>query len=230
VDRELFLNARRIGAGPMARKLVDHTWHTTLNLVLRCDLTTMAEPRPAKIDVDMIATESITFGGFRRELESTHGSDFLEAYVRDRMCADGVMTLYVASSAGGAPIYAQWLIGPGEQAVLDKHAPGRYQRLADDEFFVDAAYTFVAHRGKGAMGDGMAQLLRIARDRGARWVITFVSPQNVPSLRGCAGLGFELDSRRLDIRRLGRRTYAVRPLDDLARTSWETAVAPHSSA
>jgi hypothetical protein len=76
------------------------------------------------------------------------------------------------------------------------------------------------------MSDGMAPLLRIARDRGGRCVITYVGPENVPSLRGCAGVGFELDHRRLDVRRLARRTSVVQPLHDIAGQSWEAAMTP----
>jgi hypothetical protein len=230
INRQLFLNASRVGAPTAARKLADHMWHTTVNLVLRCDLDALPDLRPAQLDVQMVATEPTAFDGFRNELQVTRGADLIEAYARHCMCADGVQTLYVSSTPDGSPIFAQWLISPDDQNVLDQHAPGRYQRLAADEFFVDGAYTFTAHRGKGAMGSGMAQLLRIARDRGARWAITFVAPDNVPSLRGCAAVGFDVGDRRLDIRRLGARSYAFEALDERSRRQWEAALAPRKPA
>jgi len=226
VDRHLFRNARRVGAATAARKLQQQMWHTTVNLVLRCDLTSLPDVPPSRVDVRMAATQPTAFDGFRKELQVARGADFVEAYARNTMCADGVRTLYVSEAPDGSPIFAQWLIGADDQPALDAHAPGRYQPLADGEFIVDGAYTFVAHRGKGAMTTGMAQLLRIARERGGRSAITFVAADNVASLRGCAAVGFGVHEQRFDVRRLGTRRYSFGALDVRGRDAWDAAVAP----
>ncbi len=59
----------------------------------------------------------------------------------------------------------------------------QFPNLAPDDWLVEGAYTFVAYRRLGAMGDGMHQLVMAARDAGARRVITYVSEAGVASLR-----------------------------------------------
>jgi hypothetical protein len=70
----------------------------------------------------------------------------------------------------------------------------------------------------------MSQLLERARDAGDRTVFTYVSQENIPSLRGCARVGFVPDHLRRDVRRLGlRRTRRV-PLDPSSGGRWAAAV------
>jgi hypothetical protein len=75
------------------------------------------------------------------------------------------------------------------------------------------------------MGDGMHQLLELARGQGAHAAITYVAAGNGPSLRGCANVGFELHHVRVTTRRLGIRRSVRRPLDGESRTAWEEALA-----
>ena len=89
--------------------------------------------------------------------------------------------------------YAQWLIRAEDQDLLHRHAPGRFNHLEPDEVLLEGAFTFAAFRSMGAMADGMAQLLRIAAGEGATSALTYVAIDNVPSLRGCANVKFDLD-------------------------------------
>jgi hypothetical protein len=82
----------------------------------------------------------------------------------------------------------------------------------------------MSSRKLGAMADGMRQLLVRARDAGDRRVFTYVAEGNIPSLRGCANVGFVPDHLRLDVRRFGlRRTRRV-PLDASSQARWAAAV------
>jgi hypothetical protein len=138
-----------------------------------------------------------------------------------------VRTLYVADADDGRPIYAQWLIGRPDQWRLEAETPGAHDALADDEVLLEGAYTFVAFRGVGAMADGMWQLLRIARDEGgAAAAITYVRDDNVPSLRGCARVGFVLDHVRVNSTRLGRGRSERSVIGPAAQRAWETAIQP----
>jgi hypothetical protein len=140
--------------------------------------------------------------------------------VRQRVLDAGVETLYVTEDGDGAPVYAQWLVTPDTWEALDRFSPTRYPRLAADEALVEGAYTFAAFRGLGVMAAGMAQLLEIAHAAGAGAVITYVGDDNVPSLRGCARVGFELDHLRVNQRRFGRHVSHVSELDVDARSAW----------
>ena len=82
----------------------------------------------------------------------------------------------------------------------------------------------MSYRKLGAMADGMMQLLVRARENGDRRVFTYVDDGNVPSLRGCANVGFVPDHLRLHTRRLGlRRTRRV-PLDASSEARWAASV------
>jgi hypothetical protein len=70
----------------------------------------------------------------------------------------------------------------------------------------------------------MGQLMRIAQDSGASAVITYVAIDNIPSLRGCANVGFGPNRVRVSKRRILRRT-TNHPVDAAHYKVWETATA-----
>lgn len=176
----------------------------------------------------MGAVDARSFDGFLHELDRVHGVDAVEAIARARLCRAGVRTMYLARAADGEPIYAQWIIRPRDQHLIVALAPRRYRTLAEDEVLLEAAYTFSAYRGSGVMADGMGQLLRIARDEGAASAITYVDDVNLPSLRGCAAVGFELDHVRCEMRRLGVRKSVFQQIDAQSRGAWSSALAPRA--
>ena len=88
---------------------------------------------------------------------------------------------------------------------------------------LEGAYTFTEFRGKKAMSDGMWQLLAIARDEGYASALTYVADDNVPSLRGCAAVGFVPDHAHLSVRRLTRRRTDRLPVDDAMWERWRAA-------
>ncbi len=173
----------------------------------------------------MMRSEPVeSFSGFEEELRRSGGRDSVELLLRIQSCESDVTTLYVARAEDGRPAYAQWLIRPQEQERLRAHAPSSYGPLREDEVLLEGAYTFGAFRRLGLMADGMAQLLRHARDEGFRSAITYVATTNVASLRGCGACGFEPDHVRVSERRLGRRRSHPESLTPQARSAWAEAV------
>ena len=205
--------------------LAEQLWYTKRFFGLRCELAALPDVRAAKIPIAMEPVDPGSFAGFDDELERASGSDYVQVLLRQRLCQDGVSSLYVASDPNGRPIYAQWLTSATEQDAIHAHAPGRYPQLGDDEVLLEGAYTFSEFRQLGAMRDGMAQLLRIAASEGARAAFTYVEAHNVPSLRGCEDVGFAPDHLRASIRRLGLRRGTMRSLRDDERTLWARATA-----
>jgi hypothetical protein len=195
-------------------------------LGLRCELGHLPEPRPAKVPIEMVARPGPSFSGFTEELQHATGNDYLQVLLRTWMCADDVQTLYVADTDEGRPIYAQWMVRQPDQWRLQTETPEAHDDLADDEVLLEGAYTFVAFRGVGAMADGMTQLLRIARDEGNTAAITYVRDDNIPSLKGCARVGFVLDHVRVNSTRLGRGRSIRAEIEPGTRQAWESAVAP----
>ena len=217
---------RRVGPGLTLKTLAEQGWYTKRFLGLRADLSDLPDVRPAKEPIKMERRDPKTYTGFERELARVGGSDYIEVLFRIWSCNAGVETLYAADGADGEPAYAQWLVRAREQDLIHAHTPGRYSRLADDEVLLEGAYTFSGFRRMGMMADGMAQLLRIARDEGARAAITYVGADNPASLRGCANVGFALDHVRYNERRLARRRSVMDAADPEAEAIWTAATAP----
>jgi len=210
------------------RTVAEQAWGGKTFFGLRADLTRIPEVRPAAFPIAMAPTDPTTFGGFRDELGRVSGDDYVQVLLRTMTCEAGIETLYVASADDGEPAYAQWLTRAADQAAVHEHSPGRYPVLRDDEVLLEGAYTFVRFRRLGMMADGMVQLLRIARDEGCAAAYTYVEANNIPSLRGCANVGFTLDHVRHNQRRLGRvRSVEAQPgAEDSAQ--WARAVAPRA--
>lgn len=224
--RDVIRTVRSIGAREAIRAVRSRLWSETLGFGLASDLTDLPSPRPPKIPVNMVVVEARGFRGFDEERERTEGSDRLEVEQRQRLCRAGVARLYVAATDDGDAIYAQWLIGSGEQAPLHRVTHRQFPHLTGNETLVEGAYTFVNHRKLGAMAEGMSQLMHIARDEGSNRCLTYVSCDNVPSLRGCANSGFVLDHTRVTRQRFGRRQVSFRPPTSAEREVWDAAVAP----
>jgi hypothetical protein len=224
----LFVEAPRhfhkLGFASSVGLLSEQVWWTKTFLGLRCNLARLPRVRMAKVPIRMEPTSTSLFRGFDQELPRCRGTSYVELLVRKDLCDSGVQELYVAHS-DAKPAYAQWLIRPADQDLLHRHAPGRFDHLEPDEVLLEGAFTFEAFRRMGAMVDGMAQLLRIAAEEGATSALTYVAIDNLPSLRGCANVGFDLDHVRVSVRRLGRRRSFKHDPDADASLAWGNATA-----
>jgi hypothetical protein len=220
---------RKVGPGMVCKEAVHQTWWSRRFLGLRCDLAALPRVPRAKFSVVMATSGECGFPGFDGEFEEAGGIDYIEVLHRKWLFDAGVQTLYVAMGPDGSPAYVQWLVTVRSQETLHAYQPHRYPVLQADQVILEGAYTFKRFRGAGVMADGMAQLLRIGRDGGAQTAFTYVAVDNVPSLRGCANVGFVPDHLRVNTRRLGYRTSAVWPLDNAASQSWASAIRSHSS-
>jgi hypothetical protein len=217
-------HVRNAGVATTVGLLSEQVWWTKTFLGLRCNLKRLKRVRKARVAVTMEPTSTSLFRGFDQELAQSRGPSYVELLLRKDLCDSGVQELYVAHS-DRKPAYAQWLIRAEDQDRLHHHAPGRYDRLEPDEVLLEGAFTFADFRRMGVMADGMMQLLRIAAAEGATSAITYVAIDNLPSLRGCANVGFELDHVRVSVRRLGRRRSFAHEPDADASLAWGTATA-----
>jgi len=206
-----------------AHEIAEQAWGERCYLGLRCDLSALPERKPARLELEMRPAELLSFHGFETEREHAASSDLKQLLLRERFRLHGVTTLYVAETSRGRPIYCQWLIRPPEMPRMEDCVPDTYEPLGADEVMLEGAYTFTEFRGKKAMSDGMWQLLAIARDEGYASALTYVADDNVPSLRGCAAVGFVPDHAHVSVRRLTRRRTDRLPVDDAMRARLRTA-------
>jgi hypothetical protein len=220
---------RELGARHIAEILRRRAWSDTRAFGLACECAAAPPARRAKVPVVMQPMDgAVGMPHFTAELERVSGAEYQEVHGRVELCANGVRTLYVSADPAGEAIYAQWLVKPGDEAPLQATTPNQFPNLAPHDWLVEGAYTFMAFRRMGAMGDGMHQLLMAARDAGARRVITYVSEGHLASLRGCANAGFTLDHVRVTRQRFNVRRALWHPPDSAARRTWAEAVAPRS--
>ena len=99
-------------------------------------------------------------------------------------------TCYVGVDQNDRACYMQWLIGPEENTNLQRIYHGGFPWLEEDEALLEDAFTPEAYRGLGIMSCAMAQIAERGKDINARYIITFVWENNIPSLKGCKRSGF----------------------------------------
>jgi hypothetical protein len=172
----------------------------------------------------MKAVDLATFDGFRDEFLQAAGQDAVEVYFRERLRQAGVQTLYVSQGSDGLPMFAQWVVKNEEQHLLHTYRPGQAPTLRIGEVLLDGGYTFARFRGCGAMGDGLRQVLQIARNEGATRAYAYVWEHNIPSLRACAKVGFRPVHMMAETRRFARIQTDWLPAGEEWKRKWRAAV------
>lgn len=101
-----------------------------------------------------------------------------------------LQTCYIATNEEGAPCYRQWLMGPGENLKIKNFWKGLFPKLESGEALLENAFTVPDFRGKRIMPAAMARIAEKGHEIGARYILTFVDINNIPSLKGCKRSGF----------------------------------------
>jgi RimJ/RimL family protein N-acetyltransferase len=191
----------------LARRLYSRTERS---VVLRRDLEQpLATPR-AKIPITIRAAADADAPQILALVSGLSGYDRI---TRERFLELRIGTCYVAVNGQAEICYMQWLVGPEHNHLLGSYT--NLPILQDREALLENAFTPAAFRGRGIMAAAMAEIAERAAQLGARWVITVVSEDNLPSINGCRKAGFEpymlkLDGWRLLRHRIG---YTGLPLD-----------------
>jgi hypothetical protein len=226
-DPAIATHVRRLGGRVIAKEIRNRVVSRSTEVGLRCDLSDL--PPLPKAAVPLTLEPCLgPFDGFAEELERTTGADYGRVLRRLRLHEVGVKTLHVARNDHGHPMYVQWLITPEDRAELDAVAADFWPPLQPGEVLLEFAYTFTPFRGLGVMGEAMGRLLRVAADQGATTAYTYVAVDNIPSLRGCAKVGFTLDHMRDTSVRIGLRRSHVRACEPSEQNEWREATAPRS--
>ena len=116
---------------------------------------------------------------------------------RRELAEAGIGTGFVAVTETDESCYVQWLMGPADNDRIAFHFKGTFPLLKSGEALLEGAYTPESHRGKGIMPAAMARIAEFGPSLGAHAIITFVTDDNVPSLKGCARAGFNPYIRRI---------------------------------
>ncbi|HLZ46081.1 MAG TPA: GNAT family N-acetyltransferase [Gemmatimonadales bacterium] len=140
------------------------------------------------------------------------GRVMFERLAQRRLIAARLPTCWVAIAPDGKVCYMQWLVAPRDNDRIRALWDDLFPQLAPGEALLEGAFTGDAYRGQGIMAHAMSRIAVVARDFGARWVLTFVGVNNTPSLKGCYRAGFVPFQRRSEAWRLLRRRVAFTPL------------------
>jgi GNAT superfamily N-acetyltransferase len=204
----------KAGAWADIRQVTGAYWHSDSETIgLRRDLSVPFSAPQAAIPLTIrpLTPDDISII-FANDNETLSGEAMRQRAIRLRMTRAGLATCYVAANDENQPCYVQWLVGASENGKLRDLFEDRFPVLQSDEMLLEGAFTLEAWRGKGIMAAAMAQIAAKAADHGARWVITFVADDNIPSLKGCKKAGFEPYLRRADRWRMFRHASTFGPL------------------
>lgn len=160
---------------------------------LRRDLNIPLKRPEAKFPISIRRLEKGDFSAlFPVDDSVEEQSDKLEIAWRRKFAANRIEGGYVAvDDRDGTPCYVQWLFGAADNAFIRKL--GGFPELAPDEALLENAFTPPRYRGMRIMSAAMASIAEQANDIGARYVLTFVSMDNIASLKGCERAGFAPD-------------------------------------
>ncbi|MEO8288626.1 MAG: GNAT family N-acetyltransferase [Chloroflexota bacterium] len=148
------------------------------------------------------------------DLPGISGETREEIVTRRQMLDAGITACYVAVTAEDVPCYVQWIIGPKLNGLMQSYFHGLYPVLRSDEALLEGAFTPEAFRGQRLMPAAMAQLAEKGAELGARYVITFVTHDNIPSLKGCKRSGFYPHLKRVARWDMFRRRITFTPLPE----------------
>lgn len=217
--------------GSILRRIRHKFYSDTPSFGLRRDLTIPFTPPDANLPLTIrpLAERDIPV------LLGTDAPSGTEEGAKDRtdrrlLVQEQVPTCYVAVTPDDQPCYMQWLIGSGENERIRTFFAGGFPQLAPDEALLEYAFTLEAYRGQRIMPCAMAQIAQKAADFGARWVITFVIHNNIPSLKGCKRAGFMPYLLRHDRWRLFRRRLTFTRLPDGTPYPFDREPQSHDSA
>jgi hypothetical protein len=185
---------------------------------LRRDLTVPLTPPTPKREVvvrPLVPNDALPF--LDAEAAGIAAVDAYDRVRQRRLLDDAIGTCWVGVTPEGEVCYMQWLIPASSNDRVQQRWPKLFPVLGADEALLEGAYTPEQFRGQGIMAYAMAVIAEHAVDFGARWVVTFVGKDNIPSLKGCYRAGFTPYVERQEIWRLGRRSTRFMPLSESLR-------------
>jgi GNAT superfamily N-acetyltransferase len=201
----------------VARALATRISSRDIAFGLRRDLTLPLSPPAPKLQVlvrPLDPHDALPF--LDADASGIEGVVAFDRVRQRRLLDDGIGTCWVAIGPGGEVCYMQWLISSSSNDRIQERWPKLFPVLGADEALLEGAYTPEQHRGQGLMAYAMAVIAEHAAELGARWVVTFVGTDNVPSLKGCRRAGFTPYVERRERWLLGHRSTRFAPLDGAA--------------
>ncbi len=102
-----------------------------------------------------------------------------------------IPSCYVGIAPDGSPCFIQWLITPKANEKIQSYFKGYFPPLAHDEVMLEGVFIPEKFRGKKIMPYAMSQIAEKGKTLGARWAVTYVQDDNLPSIKGVLQAGFK---------------------------------------
>jgi GNAT superfamily N-acetyltransferase len=118
------------------------------------------------------------------------GPDLRARISRRRLLQQGIGECFVAVGEGDRPCFMQWLFLPVDNEALRRFSGGFFAPMGDGEAILEGTFTLESARGQGVMTWAQTEIARLAQERGARRLITYVAGDNAAALLGCERSGF----------------------------------------
>ena len=175
----------------LAREIKRRLYSNERALCLRRDLDVPFDTPAAKLAIKIRPLREEDVRGLLDEYDEGISSEALkERAQRKLFLQEKVPTCYVAVTEDDSPAYIQWLIAATQNDKIQAYFRGGFPVLKADEGLLEFAFSLEKYRGMRIMPHAMAEIAKKGRDFGAKYVITFVPEENVPSLKGCKRAGF----------------------------------------
>lgn len=198
------------GLGAAVAEARKNVWSTTVAYGLCRDMTVPFEAPVAKVPIRIRPLEP-------RDLDYILDPDLGDSPVqlmRQRRLVDAeVGTCWVAVTEDDEPRYMQWMIGPEDNARMSASFGSEFPPMQPGEALLEGAFVPRRHRGGGVAAHGMS-LIAETGPPGTRRVWTFVTTDNIPTLKMVAKAGFHPTSLRRSRWRLLTQHTSFEPLED----------------
>lgn len=182
----------------------------TVSLGLRRDLTIPYQPPAAAIPISVRLLRDKDVPHLLNIHEPGLNRKELEEYTsRLLLLREGVGTCYVAVTEQDVPCFLQWLIRANDNEKLSTIFNGIFPTLREDEALLEDTFTPRGFRGQRIMPAATTMISEVARKAGARYVITFVSIDNMSSLKSHKRAGFVPYLRRVERWSFFQRTLSM---------------------
>jgi GNAT superfamily N-acetyltransferase len=196
----------------LIRNLRRRVYSTSRSFGLRRDLTSPYDVPTADIALSIRPLEQADVGILLDTMQSPSRQEMEDRVSRILLVKRGLPTCFVAVDASGTPCFMQWLILPDQNTRLQSIFHGGFPILEPDEALLEDTYTHPRFRGKHIMAHATGLIAEQARQRGIRWLLTFVHESNSVSLKANERAGFDPYVVRKEQWRFFRRSFEYTPL------------------
>ena len=139
-----------------------------------------------------------------KNLRALNPAERKEILVRLFFYQAGLKNCYIIRTKTGEIAAMQWLICPSENSIVQQHFNTRFYPLKKNQVMIENVYTFPTARGIGSLPAITTELLRIAKEKGFKSVVFYVSKDKIAPLNEFIGCGCKIRKIMIETKILGR--------------------------